>query len=85
MKMIPKKIIFKENSLPYGQDMQFYHGIPSDVEFNIKRFSNESFKLTAKGYGILSINPKDYGNGAIFVTKKTMNKYLENAKHRGEE
>lgn len=70
------KIVFKPNSICYGQDFSFKRGIPTDVVFEEK--TNTLFRderdiwLFAPGYG-----KKPYGNGAIVLRRKELYKHRE--------
>ena len=55
-------VVFDNNAIPYGQDMQFYTGVPAHIRFAVTRINDERYKLTAPGYG-----GEPYGNGAIYV------------------
>ena len=57
----------KDNEIKYGQDHQFWQGIPSDVDFRIETLGDK-FVLTAYGYG--QLEPHDehsYGNGKLYL------------------
>jgi hypothetical protein len=72
---------FKENEIPYGQDFSWSNGIPKDVLFEVRTFSDTKATLTGYGYGVLNIKPYDdkaYGNGHLFVNLKDLNKALKN-------
>lgn len=46
--------------------MQFWRGIPSEVDFKVERFVDDGYRLISDGYGELN-KPDAYGNGAIYV------------------
>lgn len=72
-----KRICFhdEDNEILYGQDMQFWTGIPTDLWFDIEDSGNH-WILRADGYG----NKSTYGNGAIYL-----NKGVEDVKEKVEE
>jgi hypothetical protein len=56
------------NQYLYGQDFRFFHGVPSGVDFAVESASEQSYKLTACGYGCLERHtPECYGNGSLHV------------------
>ncbi len=59
-----------DNKIKYGQDFSQHRGVPSDVEFEVKKFSQEGmYVLTGYGYG-QRLEPYDknsYGNGSLYV------------------
>ena len=63
-----KRICFhdEDNEILYGQDMQFWTGIPTNIWFDIEDSGNH-WILRADGYG----NHGKYGNGAIHLNKGT--------------
>ena len=58
------RLVFKKNKIPYGQDMQFWQGIPEGVEFFPEKFTIARIKLVGKGHGLVP----HYGNGALYVS-----------------
>jgi len=65
-------MIFEENNIPYFQDMSFMRGIPTGINFQIKRDTiKEGYELVADKYG-----GKVYGNGSIFIWKNNLPKRL---------
>ena len=68
-----KIIAHKNNEILYGQDMQFYKGLPANIEFDAKVFKwngNEPEEIVLQSYGYGQLNPydnKSYGNGKIYV------------------
>lgn len=59
-----KTITFQENRILYFQDMNYFRGIPSGVEFTIETIDEKSARLSAPNYG-----GKPYGNGKIFIPR----------------
>jgi len=68
-----KIIAHENNEILYGQDFNFYKGLPSGIEFEAKVFKWENdipteIVLESYGYGKLSpYDNKSYGNGKIYV------------------
>jgi hypothetical protein len=68
-----KIIAHKNNEILYGQDFNFYKGLPSGIEFEAKVFKwkdNEPEEIVLESYGYGKLNPydnKSYGNGNIYV------------------
>jgi hypothetical protein len=68
-----KIIAHENNSILYGQDMQCFKGLPSNIEFDAKVFKwkdNEPEEIVLEAYGYGKLNPYDnklYGNGKIYV------------------
>lgn len=56
----------KNNKICFGQDFNYYQGIPSGIDFKVERLDKNKFRLIAKGYGLLTSHHNDYGNGALF-------------------
>ena len=55
----------KKNKIKYGQDFCCGNiGIPAGIDFKVKKFGGNMFKLRGKGYGLL---PNNYGNGALYA------------------
>ena len=71
----------KNNKIPYGQDMQYYKGVPSGIEFEIFPFQSNRVKLIADGYGNLEGN---YGNGAVYINTKDLTNYRKAVSKKGE-
>ena len=56
-----------DNQIKYGQDHQWWQGIPSGIDFKVETLSSGNFVLTAYGYG--QLEPHDehsYGNGKLY-------------------
>jgi len=68
-----KIIAHENNEISYGQDFQFFKGLPSGIEFDAKVFKwkdnePEEMVLEAYGYGqLIPYDRKSYGNGKIYV------------------
>jgi hypothetical protein len=64
-----EQVIFPEgNTVCYGQDFCYHHGVPAGVLFNVCRLPDgRRVKLTAYGYGLLTGDCVSYGNGALYV------------------
>ena len=71
------------NTIKFGQDHQFWEGIPSGVDFSVSRFDGAAkYVLRAHGYGLIG-TPGGYGNGALYVyglTKKQIVRFEKNCK-----
>jgi hypothetical protein len=66
----------KDNKIRYRQDFRSFIGIPSGVDLTIVNQSGmfklkDSFMLIGDGHGEMMGN---YGNGAIYVCKKSLTK-----------
>ena len=60
-----RKIRFKcGNKVLYYQDMSYWRGLPSNVEFTIDRIDDNSAVLSAPGYG-----GDPYGNGRVYISR----------------
>ena len=59
----------KDNKIPYWQDMQSRHGIPSGVDFTVVRTPGGAcYQLRAFGYGMRGRPIREhYGNGVLHV------------------
>ena len=61
----------RPNNIRYGQDHGQYRGIPSGVEFEVRRLRHAVsvvFVLTACGYGCLKRYHRDcYGHGKLYA------------------
>ena len=69
------KLTFPEgNDIPYMQDMQFWRGMPTGVEFDVEPHGAGKLKLRADGYGARYWDGEEgrYGNGAIFISEKDL-------------
>jgi len=74
---------FKEgNTIRFGQDHQFWEGVPSGVDFSVSRFegAGAEYVLRAHGYGLLG-TPGGYGNGALYVYGLTKKQIVRFEKH----
>jgi len=68
-----KRVYFKDNTIPYGQDFSWFKGIPSYIIFEIDEKlpfqDGTTIWLKAPGYG------KDpYGNGSLAINKSDFTK-----------
>ena len=64
-----QKIKFnKNNKIRFGQDHAFYIGIPTGIEFTVKRLRKKDplYELTGCGYGCTK-HDSCYGNGRLYV------------------
>lgn len=77
--------IGKHFKFPYGNKLEwsqdfccFRDNAPSDIEFKLYEiFNDEHVSLRAHGYGIISDDPHDYGNGSICMELKDILEYME--------
>jgi hypothetical protein len=72
----------KNNKFKYGQDHRQFCGIPDEIDFKVKEFSQKGMVvLTAFGYGQLEPHTdKSYGNGSLFVhglTDKQIKEFIK--------
>lgn len=67
----------KTNTIPYGQDMQFFRGIPTHIKFTFCPYNKERIILKAPNYG-----GDPYGNGYIYVSVKDLPEELQVAVKR---
>jgi len=69
------------NIIRFGQDHQFYKGIPAGIDFSVSRFNGGAkYVLRAPGYGLLG-TPGEYGNGALYVYGLTKKQIARFEKH----
>ena len=62
----------KDNKIRYGQDHRQMQGIPSGVDFEVRRITDTLFALSGEGYGDLS--GLKYGNGSLYVSLGALDK-----------
>lgn len=67
----------KNNKYKYGQDFDFFIGIPHGIEFDVSKINNKKVRLIADGYGNLKC-VGTYGNGALYTSIKNLPKKLQN-------
>ena len=72
MSKVKKTIVFPPNTINCSYDFRIYRGIPSGIKFTLEEMG-EDYRLIGPGYGVSN----DYGNGAIYVSGKTMRVVLE--------
>lgn len=63
-----KLAYFTKNNIFYGQDFDWFYGIPENVIFEVDE-GDKVFRLRAPGYG-----GDPYGNGRLFVRSKDLKK-----------
>lgn len=71
------------NKIVFGQDHQFWEGIPSDVDFKVESFVDGRYVLTGYGYGERRVpyDEHSYGNGSLYpygLTKKQRELFKKN-------
>jgi hypothetical protein len=66
----------KDNEIVFFQDMSFWVGVPSDIEFDIEIEKGGTAWLTGPGYG----DKDNYGNGRIAVRFGMMGGLLDSLK-----
>jgi len=71
------KMEFPEgNSIAFFQDMNYYAGVPSGVEFDAEIKQDGTTYLTAPGYG----EKGNYGNGSLIIRISNYEKMEEQIK-----
>lgn len=70
---IKRTIKFKlGNKIAYGQDFNYWHGLPSNIEFTVEEIDENHAVLKGPGYG-----GKPYGNGKIYIYRSMNTKARE--------